>query len=223
MEPLSANAHALARTLARAAAEARDLPGTAGLALVLAGLFALVAGARWRRPVAVAGAALAGALAASVFRAALVDGLGLRPGLAIAGSAAALGLAALALPVVFPLALGGALGAALGARLPLGAPWIGAALGALALGGLVTWLVRPVAAVIAGVLGAALVVGGVLALAPAVPGSALLVRHPVLALGALVVLAIAGAAGQLDAAWGGGEGGPQRPGRLATPSPRERE
>jgi hypothetical protein len=223
MEPLSANAHALARTLARAAAEARDLPGAAGLVLVLVGLFALVAGARWRRPIAVAGAALAGALAASAFRAALVDTLGLRPGLAVAGSAAALGLAALALPIVFPLALGGALGAALGARLPLGAPWIGAALGALALGGLVTWLVRPVAAAVAGVVGAALVVGGILALAPAVPGSALLVRHPILALGALVVLAVAGAAGQLDAAWGGGEGAPLRAGRLATASPRERD
>ena len=62
---------------------------------------------------------------------------------------------------------------------------------------------RVLAALLAGTLGAALLVTGLLALAAALPTEAL-ARHPLVAAGLLAVLAIAGASAQLDHAWGGG-------------------
>ncbi len=181
------------------AAALRALPAWVPGLLLAAGLFALLAGARWRLPVSAAGAGAAGALAG-------VAASGLL-GLPVAASAAVgsalLAGGALLLPPLFPFAVGAIPGAFLGARFDLvGHPAGGAMLGALLLGGLAILVARPLAAAFAGLVGAALLGAALLGLDRLWPPIAEVTRRPVVLAAVLLVLAVAGAAAQVGSAWG---------------------
>jgi hypothetical protein len=187
-----------------------------GLALVgAAGLAVLLAGARWRRPVALFGGAgvgwLAGLAGAGV--------LGLPGGLFPLLGAIVLGGASLLLPPIFPFAVGGLVGAFLGGHLPV--PGQGPVAGAVSLfllGGLGLLAARLLAAAAAGLAGAAVLGLALLAGARHWQPLAALAARPVVLAGLLLVVAIAGAAYQAGTAWGGAGGGGAR--KKANP-PRE--
>ena len=193
---------ALARHLPRAVAFLQSLPAPAGVGLFAAGLLVLVAGARRRRPVAALGGLAAGALGGLALSGAAaqarISGIS-----AVTASAAAVGLLAALFPGLFPLALGSVLGGAIGAQLPLGSPTGGAVIGAIVLGCAAMIGVRPLAAGLAGLCGAALAVAGALALGPAIPGVGLVARHPLVGVALVLVLGIAGGAAQVESAWDG--------------------
>lgn len=179
----------------------RALPAWVPGLVVAAGVFALLAGARWRLPVSAAGAGAAGALAGV----ALSAWLGAPPLASSALGAALLAGGALLLPALFPFALGALPGAFLGARLDLvGHPAASAALGAALLGGLAILAARPLAAAFAGLSGAALVGAGLVGLDRAWPPLAEVTGRPVALAAVLLVLAVAGAAAQVGSAWGAG-------------------
>jgi hypothetical protein len=167
-------------------------------ALLALGLLALVAGARWRRPLALVGGACVGSLG-GVGVAGL---LGLSGMLLPAIGAAALGGAALALPPLFPFAALALPGAFLGAGAGLaGGRWLGALIGSFLLGGLGLLGARFVAAATAGLAGAGLVGAAILGAANRLPPLEPLSRRPVLLAGLLTVLAVAGTAFQVGSAW----------------------
>jgi hypothetical protein len=220
----AAYSEALARHLPRAVAFLQSLPASAGVGLVAAGLLVLVAGARRRRPVAALGGFAAGALGGLALSGAAtqarISGMS-----AVTAGAVAVGLLAALFPPVFPLALGAVLGGAVGAQLPLGPPAAGAVIGALVLAGAAVAGARPLAAGLAGLCGAALAVAGALALGPAIPGAGLVARHPLVGVAVVVVLGIAGGAGQLESAWDGaakGRGKSSGNRRARLEPPRER-
>jgi hypothetical protein len=181
-------------------------------AVMAAGLLVLLAGARARRPVAVAGAAGVAAASAQwlVAWAGVVPSI---PGTTLAAIAAAVcGALAVVVPQIFPV-LAGALPAAFLADLlgPADQRVAAVAAGALA-GGLAGLLAaRPVAAFAASGVGALAVgVGAAGALWGTVPGRAL-AAHPAAILAAVAILTIAGTAFQLSRAWGrGADAGPKR-------------
>jgi hypothetical protein len=195
----------------RLAAAARGLGWLGALPLAAAGAWLLLRGARRRRPIAAAGGAAVGALAAVAAGGWLSARTGIgRPVLA-AVAAAAIGAGAAAAPPLFAFAAGALPGALAGWHVPLGgsAP-AGAAAGALA-GGAVALLLAPhVAAAVSSTLGAALLVGAGLAAGGARPFAAELAGRPAVLLGAVVVLAVAGAAFQSGRAW-------EAPGRRPPP------
>jgi len=188
-------------------------PWPVPFAVVAAGLLVLLAGARARRPVAVAGAAGVAAVSAQwiLGRTGVATSI---PGSTLAAIAAALcGALAVVVPQVFP-ALAGAAPAVLLADLlaPPDQRLAAMAAGAL-VGGLAGVLVaRPVAAVAASGVGAlAVAIGAAGALRATGPGRAL-AAHPTAILAAAAILTVAGTAFQLSRAWGrGGDKGPKRP------------
>ncbi len=179
----------------------RPLPLWAHGLLLAAGLAVAAAGARWRRPVALAGGAATGWLAGMA-----AAGLLELPGRVLPPvGAALLAGAALLLPPLFPFAAGALPGAFLGARLGLpGGPLLGAGIGLLLLGGLGLLGARLVAAAVAGLLGGALAGVALLASARHLPQLRILEERPVLLAALVLLLAVAGAAFQVGFAWGGG-------------------
>ena len=180
-------------------------------AVVLAGLVALLFGARARRPVAALGAAGAAAAAASWLGAPVGSALGLSPSMLAAWSAAVAGALAALLPPVFP-ALAGALPGALLAGLLAPADRrlevlaVGAVLGAVA-GFLAA---RLIASLVASAVGAmAVTLGAAGALGATNVGRALH-DHPVAILAVAVILAVAGTGFQYPNAWGRRAAGPAR-------------
>jgi hypothetical protein len=161
--------------------------------IALAGLFLLVAGARWRRPLSAAGGALVGWLGGLV----AARALGLTGGLFPVFWAAALGAGSALLPPLYPFAGGALLGALAGAWLPVPGRGIAAAAVLLILlAGLSLLAARGVLAATAGLLGAGLVGAALAGAGHRVPALAPLSAHPALLAGLVLVLAIAGAAFQ---------------------------
>jgi len=193
-------------------------------AVILAGMVALLFGARARRPVAALGAASVAAAAASWLGAPVGSALGLSPSMLSASSAAVAGALAALLPPIFP-ALAGALPGAFLADLLAPADRrlevlaVGAVLGAVA-GFLAARLVASVIASAAGAM--AVAVGATGALRATIVGRALH-DHPVAILAVALILAVAGAAFQYPNAWGRSAAGPARkrgaPGRVAPDGP----
>jgi len=204
--PLEALAQLL-REAPALAARLHPLP-VWGLASVgVAGLAVLLAGARWRRPVALSGGAAVGWLAGL----AGAGVLGLPGGLFPLLGAIVLGGASLLLPSVFPFAAGGLVGAFLGGLLPV--PGQGPVAGAVALflvGGVGLMAARLLAAAAAGLAGAAVLGLALLAGARHWQPLAALAARPVVLAGLMLVVAIAGAAYQAGTAWGGGGGGSRK-------------
>ncbi|BDG08135.1 hypothetical protein [Anaeromyxobacter paludicola] len=204
-------------TLSQHAAALRELPWPAAAALVAIGAGALAAGARHRRAVAALGGAVCG-FAAAHFLARFVVPLDLAPEVAGYGGALLLLAGCAAFPPAF-VALAGALpGALVGEHFRLaGHAWWGMAAGA-ALGAALAFLVpRLLAACTAAAVGAALACTGLVALSGALEPLEILSRRPFLTAGLWGALAVAGAAFQLQTAWGGGEGtaapGGRKPGK----------
>jgi hypothetical protein len=191
--------------VAGVAAEVETSPWPIQVAVVAAGLVALLFGARARRPVAALGAAGVAGAASTWLGAPLGSALGLSPSTLAVSSAAAAGALAALLPPIFP-ALAGALPGALLADLfapaerRLEVLAIGAVLGAVA-GFLAARLIASMVASAAGAL--AVAVGAAGALRSTGVGRALH-DHPVAVLAAAVILAVAGAAFQFPRAWGRG-------------------
>ena len=193
-------------------------------AVVLAGLVALLFGARARRPVAALGAAGVAAAAASWLGAPLGSALGLSSSMLAVSSAALAGALAALLPPIFPV-LAGALPGALLADLlaPTDRRLEVLAIGAL-LGAVVGFLAaRLVASLIASAVGAmAVAVGATGALLATTAGRAVH-DHPVAILAIALILAVAGAAFQYPNAWGRSAAGPERtrvaPRRVAPGAP----
>lgn len=180
------------------AAVVRPLGRVAGIALALTGLVALTVATRRRRPLAVVGGAVLGALAALALREALRAHLGVAPPLA-AGIAAAAGAAAGGLvPAAFPFAVLALPGALLGLEVPLaGRSLLGAAAGGLVAGIVGLLLSRGVAATASSVAGGILVGLGLLALAGPARLAQEIAARPFALIAFAAVTGIAGAAFQL--------------------------
>ena len=194
-----ASAH---RELPSLASRLRELPWLAVAALAVAGVVALIAGARFRRPLAVAGGAALGWLAVTAAPSWVATNVGV--------SRQTLSVAALTLlaaggglfPPIFIFAAGALPGALAGSSLPIdGSPELGAAAGAAAAGIAALFLARWVAAVTAAALGAALLSAALLAAGDSRPALRVLATHPSTALALVAVLTIAGTAFQLRSAW----------------------
>jgi hypothetical protein len=193
-----------ARELPRGVAWLRDLPWPVAAALLALGLLGLLLGARHRRGVAAMGGLAVGAVAGLTLAAPALKNLSLDPTTSALVCAVAVSGLSFAVPWVFPFALGAVIGAPLGAHIPVGVPVLGPALGAVAVGGVLVIASKFVAASAAGLLGGAMVVAGVLAISSDVAALRPLATHPVVAVGVALVLAVAGAAGQVEGAWGAG-------------------
>jgi hypothetical protein len=166
--------------------------------LLAAGALLLLFGARRRELVASLGGAGLGWLGGFAAAGALELGGSLAGPL----GAAILGGGALAFPSLFPFAAGAVPGALAGARFPVaGQPALGAAIGVLLLGGLALLGARIVAAVAAGLLGAAACGAALAGLSRHLPELRPVVDRPTLLLALVVVLAVAGAAYQSPTAW----------------------
>ncbi len=185
--------------LVGAVQRAPDLPGWTAWALCAAGVGVLLFGARSRRPLAIAGGALVGWLAGAAASSWLLGEVGVSPLASRIAFALLVGVAAGLAPAVFLFAAGAFPAALLAMALGGGAfaTWMGVALGGV--GGLL--LRRKVAAAAAAVIGAALLAWGVAAAAGSLASLRILVEHPAALGGLAAVLAVAGAAFQLDAAW----------------------
>jgi len=184
------------------AEQLRALPWPATLGLALLGLAALAVGARWRRPLAVAGGAVVGWAAGMALTSWLLREVGLPPLATRIGAAAAVATLSGLLPPAFLAAAGALPGALVGSALTSEAvgPWAGLGLGGLA--GLL--LGRAVAATAAAGLGAAL-----------------LAERPFVLLTLTAVVAVAGAAFQWTRAW---EPPPPRPQHaISEPAPDQAE
>jgi len=182
----------------------RDLPWWAAAGLLAFGLLGLLLGARYRRGVAAVGGLAAGALAGLTLAVPALKATSVAPATAVLVTAAVVSVLSILVPWVFPFALGAAIGAPLGARLPVNVPALGPALGAVAVGGLLVLASKVVAASAAGILGGGMVVAGVLAISADVAALQPLAAHPMVAIGVALILAVAGAAAQLDRAWQAG-------------------
>jgi hypothetical protein len=191
--------HALHLQVPAAVKQLRALPGWTGWALAALGLWALLAGARFRRPLALVGGAFWGAAAALLSSAWLAGKMGMPLFASVAGAAVLLGGAGLLLPAVFP--------AAVGALVCAGLATLSGEPGAIVAGALLglvagVFLARFWAMVGAALMGAVVLAAALFLLVHGEP-SHTLIRHPVVLLGALAVVAIAGGAFQLGAAWPG--------------------
>jgi hypothetical protein len=195
----------LARDLPRGIVWLRSLPWPAAAALLGVGALGLILGARYRRAVAGVGGLAAGALAGVTLAAPALQSLSLGPIAAALVCGVAVSAISVVVPWVFPFTLGAVVGAPLGARLPLNIPALGPALGAVAVGGVLVIGSKVVAASAAGLLGGAMVVAGVLALSRDVAALGPLAAHPMVAIGLALVLGVAGAAAQVEGAWGDAE------------------
>lgn len=191
--------HTLHLQVPAAVKQLRALPGWSGWALVAVGLWALLAGARFRRPLALVGGAFWGAAAALLSSAWLASRTGLPLLASVGGAAVVLGASGLLFPAIFPAAVGALVCAGLGTL--SGEP---GTIVAGAVLGLVTgaFLARFWAMVGAALMGAVLLAAALFLLVQGEPSHSL-IRHPVVLLGALAVLAVAGGAFQLGAAWPG--------------------
>jgi hypothetical protein len=195
--------------LADLAARVLPLGLALGAPLALAGLAALVAGTRRRRPLAVLGLAAVGALAGVVLRGLLAAHLGLSAGAAVATLAAAGALAGGLAPAALPFAVAALPGALAGAQLPLGGrAAYGAAAGALAAGIVGLLLARVVVAAAAGLGGGLALALGLLASFHGDPLARELAGRPAIVVGFALVLGIAGAALQLSAGGATSRGDP---------------
>lgn len=169
-----------------------------GVPVALAGLAALLAGSRRRRPLAVAGLAAVGALAAVLLRRPLSAHLGLSPAAAAGGLAALGAVAGVVAPAALPFCVAAVPGALAGANLPLGGrAAYGAAAGALAAGLVGLLLSRLVAATAAGLGGGLALAVGLLGCFQADPLARELAGRPAVVVGFALVVGIAGAALQL--------------------------
>lgn len=204
----------LATRLPELAGPLRPLPLWAHGLLLAAGLAVAAGGARWRRPVGLAGGAATGWLAGLA-----AAGLLELPGRVLPAIGAALVAGgALMVPPVFPFAAGALPGAFVGARLGLpGGPLAGAAIGLLLLGGLGLLGARLLAAAVAGLLGGAIAGVALLAASSHLPELRILEERPVLLAALVLLLAVSGAAFQVGFAWGGGRR--PKPPRSAGPQP----
>lgn len=185
-------------------------------AVVAAGLFVLLFGARSRRPVAVAGAAGAAAVAAHW----LATRPGLSPGIPAstlsAVAAAISGALAVVVPQIFPALAGALPGAVLAEALAPPARRLEVVAAGAILGAVLGFLgSRLVASAVASGLGAvAVAVGASAALHGTGPGR-MLQAHPTATLAAAIVLCVAGTAFQFSRAWGRGSGAPAGKGPAA--------
>jgi hypothetical protein len=215
-EAVEASLRDAGRWVSGVAEELGRSPWPVPFAVVVAGLVVLLFGARARRPVAVAGAAGAAALAA--------QWLATRPGLTppipvstlTAVAAAVCGALAVVVPQIFP-ALVGALPGALLAELlvPPDRRLEGIAAGAL-LGALLGFAgSRLVASAVASGLGAVAVAVGAMGALRGTASGRVLQAHPTATLAAALILAIAGTAFQFSRAWGRGSGAPPAKGPAA--------
>jgi hypothetical protein len=166
--------------------------------LALAGFALLVAGARLGRFLACAGGAglgwLVGGLAVPYLHGWLPGWLPSRVG------AAALGLASLLSPGLYPFALGLVPGVLLGLRVPIGGNAVAGGLaGGVSVALLALWVRRGIFAGTAACAGAALVSLVLLAVARDVPALLPLARRPVLLAALAAAMAVAGTAYQLGA------------------------
>lgn len=208
----------LAARLPELAGPLRPLPLWAHGLLLAAGLAVAAGGARWRRPVALAGGAATGWLAGMAAAGLLELPARVLPPI----GAALLAGAGLMIPSVFPFAAGALPGAFVGARLGLpGGPLAGASIGLLLLGGLGLLAARLLAAAAAGLAGGALAGLALLAASRHVPELRLLEERPVLLAALVLLLAVSGAAFQVGFAWGGGKRPkpPRSAGAQPTPQP----
>lgn len=212
-------AAAILSGVARLAGGAQALGLAVGAPLSLAGLVALVAGTRRRRPLAAVGLAGCGALAAVLLRGPLSAHLGLGE-VAAAGALGAAGLVGGAMaPASLPFFLAAVPGALAGANLPLGGrAAYGAAAGALAAGLIGLLLARVVTATAAGLGGGLALALGLLACFDQAPLARELAGRPAVVVGFALVVGIAGAALQLSQAPGGARS-PEDPGARSPGSP----
>lgn len=177
----------------------RALPGPAALALAIAGLALLGAGARWRRPLAVLGGAGVGWAAGMALAPWLLREVGVPPPVTRIAAAAVVAALSAFLPGAFLFAAGALPGALAGSVLG-GATvglWAGLGLGGLA--GLVAG--RAVAAMAASCMGAALLVAAALAVSDRWETIQVLAEHPFVLVTLAAVVAVAGAAFQWRRAW----------------------
>lgn len=209
---LAAQLDVMLAGLGRGALVARALSPWLGAALALAGAATLVAGARWRRPIAGLGGAVVGALAGLAMHPLVQLRVGgVDRSAAVAIGAAVVGGAGLFAPPVFLLAAGALPGALLARHLPIaGSGLYGAAIGALAGAALALLFAETVAALVASTIGAILLGAALLALLHALPITAELAGRPFLLLAWIAVLAISGAAFQRGRAWRAGNDGHAR-------------
>lgn len=192
----------VARELPRGVAWLQSLPWPAAAALLGLGLLGLVLGARHRRSVAAVGGLVAGAIAGLTLAGPALRSASLSPTASALLCGAAVAALSFAVPWVFPFTLGAVIGAPLGAMLPVGMPALGPVLGAVAVGGVLVIGSKLVAASAAGLLGGAMVVAGAIAISRGVPVLTPLAAHPMVAVGVALVLGVAGAAAQVEGAWG---------------------
>jgi hypothetical protein len=192
--------------------------------VAVAGLVALTVGTRRARPLAACGGAALGALFALALRAPLQTYLAVSPAAAAAAGAVAVGTACGAFPATFPFALGALPGALLGGGVALGGqPALGAAAGALAGGFVAALAARVVTALFAALAGAIAFGVGAAALAGVHPLARELAARPFALAGLAVVLAVAGAAFQLERGAAGARDPPIRqPDRVPPGSERSR-
>jgi hypothetical protein len=199
--PVAASIAGLFEGVAALAATLVPLGPAAGVPLAVMGALGLTVATRWRRPLAIAGGAAIGALAALALRGLAAAHLGLSAGataLLLGGAGAAAGAA---LPGAFPFAAAALPGALLGAQVPLaGRSALGAAAGGLVLGLLGLAFGRLVAAAFASACGALLLALGVVASFGRTEAARELAGRPAALVGAALVLAIAGVARQATGA-----------------------
>jgi hypothetical protein len=201
LEPWEPLARSL-RDLPELAESLRELPWPVAAILMVAGVVALAAGARARRPLAVVGGALVGFAAGGAASGWAAGQTGLPPLAVAALLAGALALLGGLFPPAFVFCAGALPGALLGLGLWTGGePALGLAAGAIA-GGVVALLFsRWVAAVVAASVGAALLLAGLLAVGGRSPVLQAVAAHPVALAGLVAVLTVAGAAFQHGRAW----------------------
>jgi hypothetical protein len=187
------------RQIASAAQRMRDLPWPASLALAGAGLVSLAAGARARRPLAVAGGAAAGWAAGAAIAPWLLREVGVGPLATRIALASALAILSALFPPAFLFAAGALPGALAGWALTSEAvgTWTGIAAGGLA--GML--FARPIAAMAAGTLGAVLLGAGLLGASARLAWLQEVSERPIVAATLAAVVAVAGAAFQWSRAW----------------------
>jgi hypothetical protein len=167
----------------------------AGVPLAAVGVLALTVGTRWHRPLAVAGGAAIGALAALALRGFAAAHVGLSPGPTTVLLAAAGAVAGAVLPGAFPFAAAALPGALLGADVPLaGRAAAGAAAGGLIAGLLGLAFGRLVAAAFASACGGLLLAVGLVATLGRAEIARELMGRPAVLVGVALVLAVAGVA-----------------------------
>ncbi len=184
------------------AARLRELPWLGVAAVGLAGVGALLAGARFRRPLAVAGGAAVGWLAAASVPSWVANNVGVSRQTLSVVALALLAVGGGLFPALFIFAAGALPGGFVGASFPIdGSAELGAAAGAAVAGVVALFFARWVAAIAGAALGAAMLSAALLAAGDSWPALRVLSDHPSTAAALLAVLTIAGAAFQIRTAW----------------------